>query len=944
MTGKRYQRLMIYAVLAVLIALSAGCSRFEKRVPAATEPQLTRDPAVVEGVLDNGLTYLIMKNSEPKDRVSMHLAIKAGSMYETEAQRGAAHFLEHMLFNGSEHFPPGELIKYFQRIGMMFGGDANAHTGFYETVYDVVLPTGDEKSLAEGLLVMRDYAGGALLLEAEVDRERGVILAEKRDRDSESYRHFVKSLAFELPGMRINERHPIGVEETIKAADSTLLKSYYDTWYRPDNMALVVVGDMDPNVVADLINARFSTLSARAPEGVIPDTGTFAHVGNKAFYSHNPEAGSTNVTLEVLRYVEREPDTYAARREQLLFNMVSQLLENRLTERVGKPETPYTDGGAGAGTFLRNVRYGIVSAECPPDAWEESLRIVDHTLRSALAYGFTAREVTRVKKEIKNGLLQAEQKASTRNSRQLASMLIRGFTEEKSVVSPSDARQLFEPVVDAVTAEELHQVLKAVWDPSHRLVMVEGNARLKGDDAEAAAMILSAYEKSRLVAATPRTEQEAADFPYLQAPEAPGKIASRVAHDKLGLTVVTFENGVVLNLKQTDFKAKEVLYTLRFGKGLSAAEGLVPGLPALSEMVVNESGLGRLDREETGRAMAGTNTSSSFRMGQDGFALSGRTTPEELELMFQVLHTRLTDTQLKQDAYHLAVQRYTQGLEEMGRTVDGVLQQKGEAFLTGDRDRFGYPDASLAGINFDAVKQLVMPSLTGAPLELSVAGDMNEEEVVALCARWLGSLPSRGPQSANDHTLVFPSGERLELTVETAIEKAVVTVAWPTTGMTDIHKVRRLSILGSLFSERLRETVREKLGAAYSPRALNNSSRAYPEYGVLRAIITVNPEQVAEVVAAVSEIAEGLRNEPPSEDEIRRVVDPLVNRITDFRRTNGYWLSSVMQDSSRYPEKLVWPLDILEDYKAVTAAEVHELAKTYLVAPNVATITVVPSP
>ncbi|VVS93838.1 M16 family metallopeptidase [Desulfoluna spongiiphila] len=944
MTRKRYLRCMLYGMFAVMLAVTAACVNRDTRPVPGDEPVLPRDPAVVEGVLDNGMSYLIMGNTEPRERVSMHLAIKAGSMYETEAQRGVAHFLEHMLFNGSENFPPGELIKYFQRIGMRFGGDANAHTGFYETVYDVVLPAGDTKSLAEGLLVMHDYAGGALLLESEVDRERGVILAEKRDRDSESYRSFVKSLAFQLPGMRVNERHPIGLESVIKGADSALLKGYYDAWYRPDNMAVVVVGDVDPAEVAGLIRDRFSSLEARAPKGVIPDDGTFTHMGTKTFYAHNPEAGSTSVTIEVLRHVDRQPDTFASRREQLLFDMASRILDNRLEERIGKPGTPFTSAGSGAGTYLRHVRYGIVAAECPADSWEESLAVVDQALRSALAYGFTPDEVARVKKEMKNALLQAEEKASTRNSRNLAGLLVRSFTTDKEVVSPSDERRLFEPVVDAATPEELHRVLKEIWSPAHRLVMVEGNVRLDKGEQKPEAVLLAAYEKSLLVSATPPVAKSAAAFPYLPAPKAPGQIASRVTHDDLGITVVTFDNGVVLNLKQTDFKAKEVLYTLRFGQGIKGAKGLVPGLASVSVMVTNESGLGRLDRDETARAMAGTNTSFRYGAGQDGFALSGRTTPRELDLMFQVLFTQLTDTRLKEEAYHLSVQRYTQGLEEMESTVDGVLQKQVEAFLTGDAARFGYPDTSLEGIDFDAVKGFVMPALGGAPLELSVVGDMDVEEVVSLCGQWLGALPRRAPEAASEHGLTFPAGERLDLSVDSAIDKAVVTVAWPTTGMGDIHTVRRLSILGSLFSERLRETVRENLGAAYSPRAWNNSSRAYPEYGALRAMITVSPGQMAEVAAAVGEIAEGLRSAPASEDEVRRVVDPVVNRIADYRRTNGYWLNSVMQDSSRYPEKLVWPLDILEDYAAVTAADLQDLARTYLKASGAATLTVRPVP
>ena len=238
-----------------------------------TKSDLKPDPDLVFGRLKNGFRYVLMNNKEPADRVSMHLNVQAGSLQESEKQRGLAHFLEHMLFEGTTHFPSGELVKYFQSIGMQFGPDANAHTGFAETVYDVLLPDGKKTSLEQALIVMQDYAEGALLLESEVAQERGVVLAEKRTRDSVGYRTFVATANFQFANTRIVRRLPIGIESVLKSADRRRVKAYYDTFYRPERMMLVMVGDFNIDVAQTLIADRFAGLKARAPAGAEIDLG-----------------------------------------------------------------------------------------------------------------------------------------------------------------------------------------------------------------------------------------------------------------------------------------------------------------------------------------------------------------------------------------------------------------------------------------------------------------------------------------------------------------------------------------------------------------------------------------------------------------------------------------------------------------------------------------------
>ena len=267
------------------------------------------DPSLIFGDFPNGFRYVLRENHTPKNRVSMHLVIHAGSINEADDQQGLAHFLEHMLFNGSTHFKPGELVKYFQRIGMSFGPDANAHTGFEETVYDLLLPDGSIKSLKEGLLDVQDYAEGALLLQSEIDKERRIVLAEKRTRDSASYRTFVSAMKFKFPEAKLSKRFPIGINHVLETANQKEFKHFYDTWYRPEKMTLVLVGDFEAETAASLIEEYFSSLSARAPPEKEADIGKIYHQGIKPFYHHEEESGNTSVSIEVLQKVLKTPDS-----------------------------------------------------------------------------------------------------------------------------------------------------------------------------------------------------------------------------------------------------------------------------------------------------------------------------------------------------------------------------------------------------------------------------------------------------------------------------------------------------------------------------------------------------------------------------------------------------------------------------------------------------------
>jgi len=906
---------------------------------------LLPDPAVVFANLKNGFRYVLMVNHEPRDRVSMHLNIQAGSMNESDAQQGVAHFIEHMLFNGTTNFKPGEIVRYFQSIGMQFGPDANAHTGFNQTVYDILLPEGSRKSLEQGLVVMKDYAEGALLLPSEIDRERRVVLAEKRTRDSASYRSYVAKMKFEFPDAGISKRFPIGVEDVLKKAGRPQLKAFYDTWYQPEKMILVVVGDFDASLAAPLIKEKFSSLSPRAPPEPEPDLGNINHKGIKSFYHFEPETGNTEVSIEVLTKVPRKPDSFASQSSQLIADVADRIVQNRLDALLGKPDTPFTSASISSGNFLHEIKYANITAESNPENWEKSLGLIEQTLRQAFEYGFTTSELERVKKDFVADFDEAINKASTRNSRDLAQKIIWSLNDDKVFMSPVQERDRFAPLIKSLTIEKVHDAFKQTWLPDHRLVLVSGNTDLTGKDADSEHQIISAYDRNTRVMVSSPVESKSVMFPYLAEPAKEGRIIRRSTISDLGIVQIDFENGIRLNLKKTDFKADEVLVKLTFGSGLSAEPSDKAGLAELSTMVINESGLGTLEKEEIDRALAGKSTTVDFGIGEDRFYFNGKTVSEEILLLFQLLYAHLVDPGFREDAYMLSMERFNQKYQQLASSIDGAMMLAGQRFLAGGDSRFGLPDyEGFKRLTIEHVRSWFETSLTTEDIEVSVVGDFEVEPIVKIASRYLGSLPQKQRTGVPEPSRLpkFPVNRFLQIPVKTEIPKGLVVVAYPTEDLWHINRTRRFSILADIVSDRLREKIREKLGAAYSTFAFNSPSRAYPGYGVFQVMVQVDPREADAVVSVVKKLISDFAENGATREEFKCAVAPTLTSIKDMRRKNEYWLNTVLTGSEQYPQQLEWCRTILPDYAAIKKEEVSEIAKRYLENRKAATIIVKP--
>ncbi|CCK81075.1 M16 family metallopeptidase [Desulfobacula toluolica] len=891
------------------------------------------DPAIVYGVLSNGFQYILMENSKPEDRVNVHLNVFAGSMHETNEQQGVAHYLEHMLFNGSEHYKPGELIEYFQSIGMDFGSDANAHTSFFNTVYDLSLPSADYQQMDDAFVVIQDYAKGALLLDAEIDRERGIIMAEKRERDSVSYRTFKKKLAFELPGSLFSERLPIGIDSVIKKADRKLLNAYYDQWYRPDNMALIVVGDFDRQTVLSMITKRFSKLKPRTfflKHSL--STKWEEHKGVKPFYHYEPEAGSTDITIETISWEPFETQTPDLLKKRTLNHIADSILQNRLSRMVSKQTADFSEASVFSGKYLRHLSISAISAVCQPDRWKQGLEQIEKTLRQGLLFGFTQTELDRVKADFISSLEKQQNLAESQKSSDLSRKILTAINQKRLLLSPKQRMDFLKPYIESISLQDAHNALKETWAKDHRLVLVSGNAHI----AQAPeANILDVYKNSYNDKITRYEDPESKKFPYLELPFSKHGIKSRQDNVKdLGITVIDFKNNIRLNLKKTDFKKNEILFKVCFGQGKKSVPVSKPGLSLLTERVLQSGGLGKLDTDELYQSLAGKEVTMGFKINENYFSLSGSANPEEAELVFQLIYHYLNDPGFRVEALDIAKTRYQQQYDSRIRTPEGIMRTTGDLFLAGNDTRFGLPrPVTINQYTLNDIKDWLIPYFKSSPVEISIIGDFDFENIINLASTYIGAIQKRQSfpiKSINTGKIYFPEGEHLELKMDTKMNTGVVHVAFPTDDFWNIRQTRRLSVLSRVLSERLRIVIREELGETYSPYVYNDPSMSFNGYGILHMVVSVKNDSHQFVFNKIKDIINAVTENGISKKEMDLALKPVINHLKVLRKTNSYWLNSVMANASNYPQKFDWSGNMTDDYKSITRDDLILLAKKYL--------------
>ncbi|MEL1263048.1 M16 family metallopeptidase [Pseudoxanthomonas putridarboris] len=929
---QHFQRIAFILVLLLLQTGAAALGQTADTAPrfAHEISDIKSDPGVRWGRLENGLRYAVMQNATPKGRASLRFGVMAGSLEETEDQRGLAHFVEHLAFNGSKHFPPGSLVEYFQRLGMSFGGDTNATTAFDRTVYQVELPDTKSETIDTAFTLFGDFADGLLIEQASIEKERGIILSEYRDSDSQASRRSLASSEFAAPNALFVRRLPIGQQEVIRGATRAQLKEYYDSWYRPDNIVIIAVGDFDPRAVERKIVERFSRLEPRSAGRPRPDRGQLTALDQpQAKFYHEPEASAVTVSIGSVAPYERKPDTWAQRIEEMPVNLAIAMVNRRFGIQSRKADAPIVGAQMRVSDSFGFARSVGADAVCrDKEQWRPCVSAVEREVRSAIEQGFSQEELSEVVAGLLNEIGQAARRADARNSGRLAAVALRAIMDEQVFNSPESDLAKWTEVLPKFTPEQCQEALRKIWlaNGSPR-IFVAGD--IKASDTE----VLAAFNEGASVPVQRTDKKVGREFAYAVTGQA-GEVALRRHVEDLDVTIVEFKNGVRLNLKPTNFESGRILTSIRIGGGLLSAPRDKPGLPLLASSTFTAGGLGKHDVDELNTLLAGKNVSYGFGVASDAFAMGGATTPDDLLLQLQVARAFITDPAFRPEPLSNFRRAVKQGYEQATHSINGPQGMEIPRLMANGDSRFGMPENQdvVLGRTYEELHQWLDPELAHGPIEIAMVGDLDVEKTIAAVAQTFATLPSRAtrPAYTEERKVAYPSSPiRKEYRVLTEIERGLVDVRWPTTDQSDIQVARRIRVLAGIFSDRLRLKLREQLGQAYSPNVQDQLSDTFTGYGFIVANASVAPAQAEAVSKAIMEVAEDLVTNGVTPDELNRIKGPLIAHVRDSNRVNAYWLTVIAQ-TSQEPDRLAWHRSREADFESISVADINALAKRYL--------------
>lgn len=932
MRAVRRLTLVVAASLAVLIAVEPALAQ----IAAPTRPFAPDNGAVVAdrqvrfGVLPNGMQYAILRNATPPGQASLRLRIDAGSLMEREDQRGLAHFMEHMAFNGTTRIPENELVHILERLGLAFGADTNASTDFNQTLYKLDLPRTNDETVNTALHILREQVSEALMADADIAAERGVIEGEARLRDTPGLRAFKRQIGLVAAGQRAADRMPIGDLDVIRSAPRERFVDFYNGYYRPERTTLIAVGDFDVDVMETKIRAAFESWRARGQAGLPPELGSVARRAPEVAVLVEPGVQSS-VQINWTRPRDHRVDTADERRRLLLRRLGVAVLNRRLSEMTRADDPPFIAAGASESDLADSVDITSLTAQFNPGGWRRAIEAIDQEQRRLVEFGVSDAELQREIVARRTALQVALDGALTRRTPDVAASLANAVDDRTVFTSAQTNLDLFETAVTGLTTTEVNAAARSVFEGEGPLVLAVTPIPIEGGEAA----VTSALEMSRrtpVVAAVAPAERA---WPYDDF-GAPGAVASRTPLDAVGATVVTFENGVRLTVKPTRFRDQQVLVSVRTGHGQQGFSPVEVGPESLARYYVVQGGLGQLTSDEIGRVLNDRVYSTTFAIKDDAYVLSGMTRPQDLELQTQVLAAYLTDPGLRAAPFQRIKATFPQSIAQLSSTPVGAFALQQPALLASGDRRESFPTAQdIARWADSAPPASLRQALTTGPLDVIIVGDVTVDAAIASVASTFGALPPRGeaqPLKPGADQLRFPTSnaEPIRLTHRGPAEQALAYIAWPTVdAISDTVAARRAALLAEVLKLRVTEEVREREALAYAPVVNAKSSDVYPGYGLIGVRADVGAGSIGAFWNAVDGIVARLKAAPVSQDELDRARRPILEALRRSQATNEYW-SDALAGIAGSPAKAAQTMSHPADLEAVTPVDIQHLAQRYL--------------
>ncbi|HET9702724.1 MAG TPA: insulinase family protein [Vicinamibacterales bacterium] len=892
-------RLAVALVLSVLTFVAAPRAQVASP-PAQIPPELALDrtlpidTAVRTGRLPNGLRYFIRQNARPEKRVSMRLAVNAGAIQEDPNQRGLAHFLEHMAFNGTTNFKPGELVSFLESIGARFGPHVNAMTSFDETVYMLDIPTDRPGYVEKGMLVLHDFAHGISLLPAEVERERGVVLEEWRGRLGAGSRLTDKQLPVIFQGSRYAERLPIGLPEILKNAPPERLVEFYQKWYRPDLMAVVVVGDIPVDDAEKLVRDTFSKIPAAKGTAATVDTSVPAHKETLVNMSTDPEAQGWSISIAFKGKAEHDT-TVRGYRKSLVESLVSQMLNLRLRDIARRPNAPFLAASAGTSNIGRTLELFEIEATVPEGQITEGLGAIIQEARRMQVHGFSVDELNRAKAALLAAYERAYRERTTSESASYANEYVRHFLEQEPIPGIELEYKIAATYLPTVTMEEVAGLAKQFITDDNRVVLGVAPEK-KETPAPSEDMLRTVIARASTAPVDPWKEATAGRALVEKDPVA-GKVTGRRTVAEIGATVLTLSNGVEVWLKPTDFKNDQILFTSYAPGGLSLATEKEFKSAAIATAMVGVGGMGGLNPVDLSKMLSGKIAQASPSISQYTHGVSGSATPKDLETALQLNYLALTSPNMTPDVLELLKRRLTGALQNRDQNPRAVFGEKVEQVNTSNHYTADELDPSdVADLSLETMRSFYSARFANAADQTYFfVGAFTVDDITPLLEKWVATLPSAGKRSAaaRDVGIRFPSAvvkEEVKKGKEPASQTVLTFFADPGFDEYELHRTRAAA---SVLNIRLREILREELGGTYGVGVGFANTAPIKGYGTMTIQFGSSPENVDKLVAATLKEIERLKAEGPSMDDVNKVKELERRDLETNAKQNSYWLGSM---------------------------------------------------
>jgi len=889
-------------------------------------PSIPVDPDVRIGKLDNGLTYYIRHNNWPENRAEFYIAQRVGSIQENDDQRGLAHFLEHMAFNGSKHFKGNELLRWCESVGIQFGGDLNAYTSIEETVYNISnVPTTRESVVDSCLLILYDWADGLLLEQEEIEKERGVIHEEWRLRTSAIMRMLERDLPKLYPGSKFGYRMPIGLMEIIDNFERPFLQQYYEKWYRPDNQGIIVVGDIDVDKIEQKIKDLFSPIvlpenRALVTKEPVPDTPEAIYVIDK------DKEQRTNEVWMMMKH-EAMPDSLKGTMAYVIADYLKDaavtMLNDRLKEYAEKPESPFLSSSANDGRYLFSNTVDAFELDVSPKDGqiEAAVTAALTEARRAAEFGFTQTEYNRFKQNYISQLEKQYSNKDKRYNRQFVNQYVQHFLNKLPIPSIDYTYSTMKQIVPMLPIDAVNALMKEYIQPNDtNLVVYSINTEKEGatyptEDGLKAA--IAAARSAQIEAYVDNVKDE----PLMTTLPKAGKIVKEQKNDLFGYTELTLSNGATVILKQTDLKKDQVLLRSEgFGGSALYGEKDYANIKMFDD-VIEASGLGNFSHTELEKALAGKIASASLSLGANRVRVNGSSTPKDVETMLQLTYLYFTNIAKDQKSYDNTMQTAEVNLKNRLLQPEAVLQDSLSATLTNHNPRNkALTVEELKQVGYDRILQMAKEqTANAAAFTFTIIGNYDEQAIRPLIETYLASLPAqkevvKSPDvSTRFNGVVINNFKQKGETPKAFAVMDWYTKAMPLTAENDV----KMDMIGQILDMEYLKKIREDASAAYTVQSISNIDR--DDFGTTAQILAICPMKPEKADIAIQILRDEVTALTKScdPDKLQKVKEYMLKSHADQLKQNGYWLAVINAWRK-------WGIDFHTDYEKLVNAQTPE--------------------